>query len=37
VNMSIATKRNLNPPDAMGMVPTMSIPHIANSQERSIG
>jgi hypothetical protein len=37
VNVSIATNRNLNPPGALGKMPTMLIPQIAKGQERSIG
>jgi hypothetical protein len=37
VNVSIAMNKNLNPLGALGKIPTMLIPHIAKSQERSIG
>jgi hypothetical protein len=34
VNVLIAMNKNLNPPDTLGKMPTMSIPHIAKGQER---
>jgi uncharacterized membrane protein len=37
VNVSIAMKRNLNPHGAMGNMFMMSIPQVANGQERSMG
>jgi hypothetical protein len=37
VNVSMVTNKNLNPPGTLGKTPTMSIPHIAKDQERSIG
>jgi hypothetical protein len=37
MNMSIVMNKNLNPPGALGKIPTMLIPHIARGQERSIG
>jgi hypothetical protein len=37
VNVSIVTNRNMDHPGALGKVPTMVIPQIANDQERSIG
>jgi hypothetical protein len=37
VNVSIVMKRNMNPLGASGSTPMMSIPQIANDQERSIG
>jgi hypothetical protein len=37
VKVSTMTNRNLNPPGALGKMPTMSIPQIAKGQERSIG
>jgi hypothetical protein len=37
VNMSIATKRNLIPPGALGNTSTMSIPQIVHDQERLMG
>jgi hypothetical protein len=37
VNMLIATNKNLNPPGALGKMPTMSIPRIVKGRKRSIG
>jgi hypothetical protein len=37
VNVSIVMNKNLNPPGVLGKTSTMSIPHIAKGQERSIG
>jgi hypothetical protein len=37
VNVSIVMNKNLNPPSALGRMPTMSIPQIAKDQEKSIG
>jgi hypothetical protein len=36
VNVSIAMNKNLKPPSALGRTHMMSIPQIANGQERSI-
>jgi hypothetical protein len=37
VNMSIATNKNPNLPGALGRTTMMSIPQMANGQERSMG
>jgi hypothetical protein len=37
VNMSIVMNRNLNPLSALGKAPTISIPQIANEQDRLMG
>jgi hypothetical protein len=37
VKVLITTNNNLNPPGALGKMPTMLIPQIAKGQERSIG
>jgi hypothetical protein len=36
VNVSIPMNKNLNPPRALGRMPTMPISQIAKGQERSI-
>jgi hypothetical protein len=37
VNVSIQTNKNLNPPGALGRMPTMSTSYITKGQERSMG
>jgi hypothetical protein len=37
VNMSMATNKNMNPPGALGKIPTVLIPQIVKGQKRSIG
>jgi hypothetical protein len=37
VNVSMPMNKNLNPPRALGRMPTMSIPQFAKSPERSMG
>jgi hypothetical protein len=37
VNVSMPTNKNLKPLGALGRIPTMSTPHAAKGQERSMG